>query len=163
MPSHRTSVDIAAPREAIWDLISDPSRHTEFGTFVSEVTVISAGPPSQGTVYRETSGPQFMKSRSEWTITEFEPPSRLVHEGREPAMQSRFTWTLEAIAPASTRLTQLGDFVMMPGFRPLGWLIETVAAKRMLERETQRMLADIKRIAEAEAARRTPTHEIGGT
>lgn len=163
MPSGEASVDIAAPREVVWDLISDPTRHTEFGTFVSEVSVVSAGPTSSGTVYRETSGPGFMKSSSEWTITEFDPPSRLVHEGREPAMHSRFTWTLEEITPASTRLSQIGDFVMMPGFRPLGWLIETIAAKRMLERETERMLKDIKQIAEAEAQRGKSSDGTRGT
>lgn len=157
MPSTKASVEIAAPREVVWRLIADPTRHTEFGTFVSDVEVISVGPVRQGTVYRETSGPRFMKSSSEWTITELEPPSRLVHEGREPTMESRFTWTLEEIAPASTRLSQIGDFVMMPRFRPLGWLIETIVGKRMLTRETDRMLDDIKRIAEAEAATATRT------
>ncbi|MBA2633954.1 MAG: SRPBCC family protein [Chloroflexi bacterium] len=151
MPSIRASVDIAAAREVVWDLISDPSRHTEFGTFVSEVNVVSSGPVTKGTVYRETSGPRRMKSSSEWTITEFEPPSRLVHVGREPTMHSRFLWTLAQLTPHSTRLTQTGDFLMMPSVRPLGWLIETVVGKRMLERETQRMLQDIKRIAEAES------------
>lgn len=153
MPSVEAAVVIAAPREVVWALISDPTRHTEFGTVVSEVSVVTAGPTIKGTIYRETSGPGFLKTRSEWTITEFDPPSRLVHEGREPAMHSRFTWKLEEITRASTRLSQVGDFVMMPRFRPLGWLIEKIAAKRMLERETQRMLQDMKRIAEAEAQR----------
>lgn len=151
MPSIADSVEIAASRPFVWSLIGDPTRHTEFGTFVSNVSVVSAGPVGRGTVYRETSGPRFMRSSSEWTITEFEPPSRLVHEGREPTMESRFVWTLEQLTPTSTRLSQTGDFLMMPRFRPLGWLIETLMAKRMLARETKQMLADIKRISEAEA------------
>lgn len=155
MPSAKASVEIAAPREVVWSLICDPTRHTEFGTFVSDVSVVTVGPVGPGTVYRETSGPRFMKSSSEWTITEFEPPRRLVHEGREPTMESRFTWTLEEISPASTRLSQTGEFVMMPRFRPLGWLIETIVAKRMLARETSRMLRDIKRVAEAGTTPRT--------
>lgn len=150
MPSATASIDIAAPPDVVWRLIADPARHIEFGTFVSDVSVASVGPVGRGTVYRETSGPRFLKSSSEWTITEFEPPSRLVHEGREPTMESRFTWTLEQLTPSSTRLSQVGDFVMMPRFRPLGWLIETIVAKRMVSRETGRMLRDIKRIAEAE-------------
>lgn len=155
MPSHSASVTIAAPNQTVWDLIADPTRHTEFGTFVSEVAIVTAGPPRRGTIYRETSGPRFMKSISEWTINEFEPPSRLVHEGRESAMHSRFMWTLDALTPASVRLSQTGDFVMFPGLRPLGWVIETLGGKRMLARETQRMLADIKRIAEAASDART--------
>lgn len=53
--------------------------------------------------------------------------------------------------------------MMMPGFRPLGWLIETIAAKRMLNRETDRMLQNIKRIAEAEAQLGTSFDETRGT
>lgn len=147
MPSIRASVDVAAPCQVVWDLISGPTQHTDFGTFVSQVTVVSPGPISKGTVYRETSGPGFMKSKSGWTITEFDPPNRLVHAGKEPSMHARFTWMLEEISPDSTRLSQVGDFVMMPGIRPLGRLIEVVAGKRLLERETERMLRDIKRIA----------------
>lgn len=46
---------------------------------------------------------------------------------------------------------------MMPGLRPLGRVLEVVAGRRMLERETHRMLEDIKRIAEAQAADTKPT------
>jgi uncharacterized protein YndB with AHSA1/START domain len=151
MPTVESSITIEAPRQVVWDLIADPTRHTEFGTFVSEVSVVSPGPIGRGTVYRETSGPGFMKSKAEWTITEFNPPSRLVHEGREPSMHARFAWTLEEMDPGSTRLSQAGEFVMMPGLRALGRVIEAITGIRMMERETKRMLGDIKRIAEADA------------
>ena len=71
-------------------------------------------------------------------------------------MHCRFTWTLEEVGPTSTRLSQAGDFVMMPGLRPLGRVLEVVTGKRMLERETHRMLEDMKRIAEAQAADTKP-------
>jgi uncharacterized protein YndB with AHSA1/START domain len=156
MPTVEASVEVAAPPYIVWELIADPSRHTEFGTFVSEVQLASPTPIGRGTVYHETSGPGFMKSKSQWTIIEFEPPTRLVHEGKEPSMHSRFTWTLEEVGPTSTRLSQAGEFVMMPGLRPLGRVLEVVAGRRMLERETHRMLEDIKRIAEAQAADTKP-------
>jgi uncharacterized protein YndB with AHSA1/START domain len=149
MPVVEASVDVEAPRHLVWELIADPRRHTEFGTAVSVVTNVSPGPIAAGTTYRERSGPRYMKSMSEWTVTEYSAPSRLVHEGSEPTMQSRFTWTLDAISPGRTRLSQVGEFAMMPRFRFLGRLIEALFARRMLERETERMLQDIKRIAEA--------------
>ncbi len=152
MPTIEASVVIAAPRSVVWDLIADPTRHSEFGSFVSDVVVASPEPIARGTVYHETSGPGFLKSKSQWTISEFDPPSRLVHEGNEPTMHSRFTWTLEEAGPTSTRLTQAGEFVMLPSVRALGRLLEAVAGRRMLKRETKRMLDDVKRIAEAQAA-----------
>ena len=56
-------MEIAAPPSIVWELIADPSRHTEFGTFVSEVQWASTTPIGRGTVYHETSGPGFMKSK----------------------------------------------------------------------------------------------------
>lgn len=153
MPTVEASVEIAAPRSIVWELIADPTRHTEFGTFVAEVVLASPAPVGRGTVYHERAGPGFMKSKSQWTITEFDPPRRLVHEGKEPSMNSRFTWTLEEVGPTSTRLSQAGEFVMMPGLRALGRVLEAVAGRRMLERETKRMLEDMKRIAEARGRR----------
>jgi uncharacterized protein YndB with AHSA1/START domain len=120
MPSGGASVVVAAPRQIVWDLIADPARHTDFGTYVSEVTVVTPGPIGLGTVYTETSGPRGLRSRSEWRITTFEPPQRLVHEGREPAMRSVFTWTLEAVGADSTRLSQHGVYVMFPAFARSG-------------------------------------------
>jgi uncharacterized protein YndB with AHSA1/START domain len=146
------SVEIAAPRQNVWRVLADPSRHTEFGTFVDEVRFLTEGEAHEGTVYRERSGPGFMKSESEWTITKFNPPEELVHESREKSMIAEATWTLTEVGSGSTRVTQVLDFRMMPRFRILGWLIEALFAKRMTQRETDRMLQDIKRIAEAGAS-----------
>jgi hypothetical protein len=59
--------------------MADPRTHAELGTFIQWVKVLSDQPIAEGTVYRERSGPGFMKSESEWTITTFDPPCRLVH------------------------------------------------------------------------------------
>lgn len=66
-------------------------------------------------------------------------------------MAAEATWTLEEVDSRSTRVTQALDFEMMPGFRPLGRLLESVFARRLMQRETARMLQDLKRIAEASA------------
>lgn len=44
MPTVEASVEVAAPPNIVWELIADPSRHTEFGTFVSEVQLVSPLP-----------------------------------------------------------------------------------------------------------------------
>ncbi len=152
MPRVEGTVEIAAPRPVVWDLLADPRRHTELGTFVAEVTVVTEGDVREGTVYRERSGPGFMKSESEWTISRLDPPRELVHTSEESSMTGEATWTLEEVDPQSTRVAQTLDFEMMPRFRPLGRLLEALFAKRMTKGETRRMLRDLKRIAESSAA-----------
>lgn len=110
------SVEIAAPRQAVWDLLADPSRHTEFGTFVAEVRLVTEGEVREGTVYRERSGPAFMKSWSEWTVTRFDPPRELVHASKEKPMTAVGTWTLTEVGSGSTRVTQVLDSQLMPRF-----------------------------------------------
>jgi carbon monoxide dehydrogenase subunit G len=145
------SVQIAAPRQAVWDLLADPRRHTELGTFVAAVTVLTEGEVRERTVYRERSGPGFMKSESEWTVTRFDAPRELVHTSGDPSMPAEATWTLEEVDVRSTKVTQALNFEMLPRFRPLGRLLEAAFAKRLMQRETARMLHDLKRIAEARA------------
>lgn len=66
-------------------------------------------------------------------------------------MAAEATWTLEEVDSQSTRVSQALDFEMMPRFRPLGRLLEAVFATRSMQKETARMLQDLKRIAEASA------------
>jgi uncharacterized protein YndB with AHSA1/START domain len=143
------SVEIAAPRQTVWDLLADPRRHTELGTFVAEVTVLTPGDVREGTVYRERSGPGFMKSDSEWTISKLDSPRQLVHETKQKSMTAITTWTLSEAGPGLTGATQILDFEMMPRLRILGRLLEGLFATRMTRKETDRMLQDLKRLAEA--------------
>ena len=155
MPLVEDSIEIAAPRQAVWDLLADPRRHTELGAFVAEVTVVTEGEVREGTVYRERGGPGFMKSESDWATTRFDPPRELVHTGmtgKEGAMAAVATWTLEEVDSRSTRVSQTLGFELMPGLRPLGRVLEAVFARRMIQRETARMLHDLKRVAEASAS-----------
>jgi hypothetical protein len=132
--------------------MADPRTHAELGTFIDWVKVLSDEPVAEGTVYRERSGPGFMKSESEWTITTFDPPRTLVHTSGDKSMPVTAEWTFTHLGPTSTRVTQALDFEMLPRFRPLGRLLEAVFARRMTERETGRMLQDLKRRCEAPGA-----------
>jgi carbon monoxide dehydrogenase subunit G len=151
MPRVEGSVEVAAPRQVVWDLLADPRRHTELGTFVDDVTLTTEGEVGEGTVYRERSGPGFMKSKSDWTITTFDQPGKLVHVSKEASMAAQASWTLDEVDVRTTRVGQALDFEMMPRFRFLGRLLEVAFATRMSQRETERMLQDIKRLAEAGA------------
>jgi hypothetical protein len=46
-----------------------------------------------------------MKSKSEWTITRFDPPREVVHAGKESSMSAEATWTFEEVGSGSTRVT----------------------------------------------------------
>jgi len=151
MPEIAGFVDISAPRQAVWNLLSDVGRYTEFGTITDVATLVSEGEFGDGSVYTESGKIAGMKSESEWTVTRFAPPSEQIHVGKESSMEAELTWTLDEIDVGTTRATQVLDFKMMPGFRPLGVLLEAVFATRFMTQEMERIRQDLKRIAERES------------
>jgi carbon monoxide dehydrogenase subunit G len=136
------TIDIAAPRERVWDVVNDFDRMTDWVTFADELTYLSDGEVGEGTVYREVGGVGPMASESEWEITVFEPPERQIHHGDLGVMQVELAMTFEA-RDDETQFTQELSVRALPRFRPLGWLLETVLIKRAMRSglgETQRNL-----------------------
>ncbi len=151
MPLIEGSVDISASRQAVWDLICDVSRYPEIGNMADETVLISEGSFGEGSVYSETGKVALMKSTSEWTVSRFDPPVIQTHVGGDRSMRGELTWTLDEIAPGTTRASLVAEFTMMPKFRPLGVVLEWLFVKRMMTREIGHIRAGLKRIAEAES------------
>jgi hypothetical protein len=106
--------------------------------FVAEVTFVTPGEVREGTVYRERSGPAFLKSPSEWTVTRLDRPRELVDTSRERSVPAEATW-----------------------IGVLGRVLEAAFATRMTRREMARMLHDLKRLAESSAQRPRPRRRVG--
>lgn len=144
------SIEIGVPREALWSLVNDFDRMTDWVTFADELRWVSDGPIGEGTRYREYGGVGPMASESEWEIIAFEPPARQVHVGDLGLMRPELSMTFEALE-GGTRFTQELQFRALPAVRPLGWVLEQVFIKRAMRsglRQTQR---NLKRLAEADA------------
>ena len=129
---HRTEHIQASP-QAVWDLMCDIRRGPEWVTVMLEVLHVSEGPIGKGSSYRELSKVGPSKSETEWTITEFNPPKVQVHESRGKELQAVLTLRVEPDGEGA-RFTHQTEYKMMPGFRPLGWLLETVFAHRMMKK-----------------------------
>ena len=152
MPIIEGSVDIGAPRQAVWDLMCDVSRYSEFGNITDEAHMVSDGEFGKGSVYSESGKVAGMKYTSEWTVTHFDPISKQVHFGVESSMHIELTWTLAEIDAENTRAFQVVDVKMMPKFRPLGVLIEKLFVIRMMTKQLADLREDLKRIVEAETS-----------
>lgn len=152
MPSIEASIDVSAPRQVIWDLISDVTRYPEMGNIAEEAHVVSQGDFGEGSVYSETGRIAGMKSTGEWTISQFDPPEVQTHVGGDSSMYGELTWTLAELGAGETRVTQNVAFKALPKLRPVGALLEWLFITRMMTREMGNIRDDIKRIAEAESA-----------
>jgi len=142
------STDIGTPPDAVWDLYCDPHRYPEFADPTERMVHVPDSPMGEGYRYEEYGGLGPFKGESEWTVTEFQPKSRQVHEGDDGSM--RFLLEID-IEPTSTgcRLTQRF------GLRPRGALKVGTAVlwplfmRRMAQQSVDRTVANVKAAAEA--------------
>ena len=146
------SILIDAPPDVVWDFVCDADRYPEWIYFVREVFDTSEGPMREGWVYHERAKPGPVETTSEWTITRFEPPTVQVHEGRMPEMDAVLTIELTP-HDGGTRWEHSMRFRMLPGFRPLGWLLERTVVKWKMRADFRKILRAAKELIEREASR----------
>lgn len=147
MPQIRIVEHIEASPETVWGLISDIRKGPEWVTVMEDVVYVSDEQTAAGTVYREVSKIGPSRSETEWRIARFDPPRVQIHECKEPTLQATLTMQVEPDGTGSRFIHQT-DFKMLPVFRPLGWLIESLFGKRLMEREMAETVANAKRLLE---------------
>src|SRR5215210_8544414 len=78
MPEQRGSIEIGVSREAVWEIVSDPSRLGDWTTIHRGFEGEVPSRVEEGTTFTqelEVAGQEFSV---EWTATEVEEPSRMV-------------------------------------------------------------------------------------
>ncbi len=123
MPVAQSQIQIAAPPEEVWALLSDLERGPEWSVVTLECELRSGGPPGLGSTYRAVSKFGASKITTEHQIVEWEPPRRLVSRVTKGA-ESVLTEICEPAGDGTT-LTMINDFAL-PGSVP-GFLAEKLA------------------------------------
>jgi hypothetical protein len=100
----------------VFDVISDPSRRTEWQSSLVSVHVSTEGPPRLGTAWHE-----FARGglRFDLEITEFERPARWAESARGSIANARLAVILEAPAQAAARSTRVVVYVEVDFRGPL--------------------------------------------
>lgn len=144
---------IEAPPERVWAFVSDPSRYPEWSVVTEEMTELDRGAVSEGFQYSEIGGLGPMTGESEWTVTEFDPPRRQVHEGDDGTVTTMLTIELEPIEDGgSTRLDQRIELGFPRGYRLLARLVGVLFLRRMATSALEGTVQNAKRIIETEQA-----------
>lgn len=153
MASIRSTAEIKAPAQKVWDFVCELRRVPEWVGNTLEMLSVSEGPTASGTTYRELSriaGP--WKAPTEWRITTFDPPQRQVHEGTLPMGGSA---TLDiSLEPAGDgcRITIVMLVCYAPLLRPVGALLDAAFMRRSLQDDFDRNVERLKALVEAETA-----------
>jgi hypothetical protein len=122
---------IAAPAEKVFALLADVERFPAWNRFAGEVVTFSHSPLRAMSHYTARSGRLLTK----WRVTAFQPPHRMVLEGKVPTLGEV---TVEAIVEWRgdyTVLVHILSFRALRGpLRPLGLLVEKLVAEKRLRR-----------------------------
>lgn len=145
MPSVEESIDIAAPIERVFALVTTPRRAPEWEPHIMEVSEVS-GPMGPGASWTQTVSMLGRHERVACRVTRFEPPSdgevevTGEHRGR--------LWTHCERLNGATRLTQGIEFA-----NPTGRLggIAGAAARSVMKRELHAAMKRLRTTLELEA------------
>lgn len=116
MPEVRESIDIRAPIERVFAIVTDPHRGMEWNPNILDVQNVSTSTPGEGTTWQQTTVMLGRPTQLQCRITRFHPPRDGVLE-ITGQYRARITTRCEEVDGA-TRVTQILEFVPPGG--PLG-------------------------------------------
>jgi uncharacterized protein YndB with AHSA1/START domain len=120
------TVVINRPIEEVFAFLADGENDPKFSSRVIEIAKTTDGPPGVGTIYASTVKDAGVKTKREFKLTEFDPPTRIrwTELSKNLVMATEGGYDLAATSDG----TQLTYFNMLEG-RGLGVLIAGLALR----------------------------------
>ena len=145
MATIHKSIDIDAPAERVFAILTDPQRLPEYAPGVISVEDIRQTEQHLGDSFSATYAVLGLHFPVTFTVIEYEQPTRLSTRF-EGGMKGTWTRLLEPRGN-STRLTMIMEYEMAGGI--LGKAMNAVLLERMNEKNAERMLENLKLVSEA--------------
>lgn len=145
------ATDVAAPREAVWEVVTDPERSLHVLHGVTRWEVVGDRPSGLGARYRTLMRVGSAEVGGLVEVVEWHEPGDVAWHS-VTGVDQRGRWRLRPHGPARTRV-ELRFSYGIQGAGVFGWLAEHVAAPTV-RRNLRRSLAQLKREVEHEQLRR---------
>ena len=141
------SIDIAAPRERVFDTMLDPKRLDQWVTIHRRVNDAEPGPPHEGYEMEQTLCLRGANFKVKWKLTEHEPNVRATWEGRGPAgSYARTSYRLSDRNGDGTHFEYENEFKAPGGI--IGKAASAVLVGGVPQREANRSLQRLKALLE---------------
>lgn len=146
MATVRTSIDIAASPERVWELVTDLGRLDEWVSIHRDFPTPPPSDVAEGTSFAQTLSVAGTPFAVNWTATEVAGPQRLSWQGTGPAGATAHTTYSLAPSGDGTRFDYDNEFRLPAG--KVGEAVSSVVSGQA-EREANASLARLKALAEA--------------
>jgi uncharacterized membrane protein len=141
------SIDIAAPRERVFDTVLDPRRLDEWVTIHRRVNRADEGPPREGYEMVQTLHLRGANIKVRWKLTELQEGAHVTWEGRGPAHSyARTSYSLSDLDSDGTHFEYENEFKAPGGI--LGAAASRVLVGGQPQREANRSLQQLKALLE---------------
>jgi uncharacterized protein YndB with AHSA1/START domain len=140
-------VEIDAPPEAVWEVLLDPDRLTDWVTIHRRLGPVSDRPLEQGSTLEQTLCLRHLDFHVRWKVAELEPRRLVRWEGRGPARsEARIAYRLAALDGGGTRFEYENEF--KPPLGPLGAAASRFLMGDLPQREADASLKRLKSLLE---------------
>lgn len=146
MGAVRTSIEIAAPPEQVWDVIMDPHRLDDWVTIHRKLGAVSDDPLRDGSSMEQTLCLRGANFKVHWRVVELEPPHVAVMEGKGPARSTASIRDELTAIDGGTRFDYTNEFKAPMG--PLGSAASRLLVGDLSEREAKASLQKLKVLVE---------------
>jgi uncharacterized protein YndB with AHSA1/START domain len=142
-----TTIEIAAPPQAVWDVLMDAGRLHEWVTIHRRLHGSPDNPLQEGSEIVQTLHLRGVNFKVRWTVEKLERPRIAVWEGRGPAHSKAMTrYELRENDDGGTRFHYVNEFA--PPFGPLGNAASRALVGGVSQREAQASLQRLKALLE---------------
>ena len=141
------SVEIAAPPEKVWPLLVEPDKILQWFTLLRKFEYTGDKRSGVDTTfyYEEKTSGQLLKIH--FVVTEWVENQKLAFSVTSGSLKKDDqVWSIEAI-PSGSRFTMFEDLEMPMGI--IGKIIGALFGERMIGKNMEKILANLKRLAEA--------------
>ena len=146
MAKVHASIDIAAPKQRVWDVVTDLERLVQWVSIHREFPEPPPAEVTESTTFAQTLAVAGTPFSVEWTAVEVDGPRRLSWQGAGPAgTTARTTYALKD-ENGGTRFDYENEFKLPAG--EVGEAASSVVAGHA-EREANESLARLKQLVEA--------------
>ena len=149
----RSTAVVAVPIEAVWELVTDPARATDWAAATAEIRRADR-PLRLGSTYQERTailGP--LRGSTRWTVIEHDPPRRTVHRGEGIAIAAAMTREIALREIEGASEVTLA-FRYRPALGGLGDLLDRAVFRRSLQSSLNQSARNLEALAARELARR---------
>ena len=147
MSTVRTTIEIEAPPDRVWETIMNPDRLADWVTIHRSVKDVSDNPLTRGSTMEQVLAMRGVSFHVHWKLVEVSAPHRAEWEGRGPAhSRARITYRLSGDGEGPTNFDYTNEF-NPPGGR-LGSLASRVIVGATSEREAHSSLQRLKELLE---------------